>query len=88
MLDAYYSYWNTGTYRKGSVLKAKLLLSHENGEFSQIEGNRVLSLPFYKKTLKRKGPKIAAILDFLLPVETCFWVVHFAYAFVNKRRFK
>ena len=41
-----------------------------------------------KKTLKRKGPKIAAILDFLLPVETCFWVVHFAYAFVNKRRFK
>ena len=44
--------------------------------------------PFIKKTLKRKGPKIAAILDFLLPVETCFWVVHFAYAFVNKRIFK
>lgn len=30
MLDVYYSYWNTGTYRNGGVLKAKILHSHEN----------------------------------------------------------
>lgn len=103
MLDAYYSYWNTGTYRKGSVLKAKLLLSHENvcaclakcteemfvrENFRRLKEIGYYPYPFIKETLKRKGPKIAAILDFLLPVETCFWVVHFAYAFVNKRRFK
>lgn len=87
MLDVYYSYWNSGTYRSERVLKVKILHSHENicaclakctdelfvrENFRRLKAMGYYPYPFRKETLKRNGTKIAAILDFLLPVETCF----------------
>ena len=103
MLDVYYSYWNTGTYRDRSILETKILHSNENvcsclakctdelfvrENFRKLKAMGYYPYPFRKETLKRKGSKIVAVFDFLLPIEICFWVVHFAYAIVNKRRFK
>lgn len=103
MLDVYNDYWCKKTYRDKAVLQNKILHSHENvcsclakctdesfvrENFRELKKLGYYPYRFRTETLKRKGSKISAVFDFLLPIEICFWMVHFIYSLVNKKRFK
>ena len=103
MLDVYKEYLSAGKYNDREILEAKILHSYENvfsclakctdkkfvkKEFSSLKKSGYYPYPFRKETLQRQGSKIIAILDYLLPIEICFWMVHFIYTMANRRRFK
>lgn len=103
MLDVYNGYLKSGTYKDEAVLKAKIHHTYENicsclaqctdnafvkEQFRELKELGYYPYPFRKEALKKQGSRIMAALDFLLPVEVCFWIIHFAYSFANKRRFK
>lgn len=103
MLDVYYGYWNKGTFKDKDILEQKILHSHENvcaclarctdgqfvvDNFQSLKRRGYYPYPFRVSTLSRKGlKKIIAICDFLLPIEFCFWIVHFVYAFINRCKY-
>ena len=102
MLDVYTDYWKAGTYKDKSVLEEKILHSHENvcaclakctderfvkKEFAELKKQGYYPYPFRKKTLQRKDSIIVRVLDYLLPIEICFWIAHIIYAAVNMKRF-
>ena len=103
MLEVYHDYLKKGTYRDEKMLKSKIHHTHENicsclaqctdesfvkENFKDLKKRGYYPYPFRKEALKKKGSKIRAFLDYLLPLEICFWIIHFAYSRANKRRFR
>ena len=102
MLDVYNGYLEAGTYRDKNVLQSKIHRSYENvfsclaqctdkkfvkENFRQLKQLGYYPYPLRRAALKNKGSKIKAFLDFLLPIEVCFWCVHYIYSMINKKRF-
>lgn len=103
MLEVYLDYLHTEKYRDKALLTDKIHRSYENvcSCLAQCIDHRFVNenlkelkrlgyypYPFRKANLKQGSSKLKAILDYLLPIEMCFWIAHFIYAAANKRRFK
>ena len=103
MLEVYLDYLNSEKYRDKDILTEKIHRSYENVSscLAQCTDNafvrknlkeiKILGYypyPFRKAALKQKGSRIKALLTYLLPIEPCFWVIHFIYSTVNKNRFQ
>lgn len=103
MLEVYLDYLNSNKYRDKDILTEKIHRSYENVSacLAQCTDNafvrknlkeiKILGYypyPFRKAALKQKGSRIKALLTYLLPIEPCFWVIHFIYSTANKNRFQ
>ena len=102
MLDTYYCYLNSDNYKNKKKLSEKICQSHENVccclakctdenfvryNFKKIKQKGYYPYKFRKETLKKKN-RLMALFDFVLPIEPLFWMVHFFYSRINKKRFK
>ncbi len=101
MLEVYLDYLNSEKYRDREILTEKIHHSYENvcsclaqctdhsfvrNNLKEIKNLGYYPYPFRKAALQQKGSKIKAVLDFLLPIEPCFWIAHFIFANAIKSR--
>lgn len=102
MLEVYLDYLGSEKYRDKDILQGKIHRSYENvcsclaqctdnafvkKNLKELKSLGYYPYPFRKAVLKQKGSKIKAILDYLLPIEPCFWLAHILYAHENKKKF-
>lgn len=103
MLEVYLEWLHSGKYRDKDELTEKIHRSYENvcsclaqctdhafvkKNLKELKSLGYYPYPFRKAVFRQNGSKLKAVLDYLLPIEMCFWLAHFSYAQVNKRRFE
>lgn len=103
MLEVYLDYLHSGKYRDKDILTGKIHRSYENvcsclaqctdhafvkKNLKELKSLGYYPYPFRKAVFKQNSSKVKALLDYLLPIELCFWLAHSVYAHANKKRFK
>lgn len=103
MLEVYLDYLNSQKYRDKDILTEKIHRSYENvssclaqctdyafvrKNLKELKRLGYYPYPLRKAALKQKCSRIKAVLTYLLPIEPCFWVIHFIYSTANKKRFQ